>query len=253
MRGAFPTLFPYGKADFNILQSRTVTLAVYAKHILKYQDGRFGRYPLFRYYVFNQIIREQALNATHFLCRRLNKNGLSLDKLNNLINGSRGDQVLNKIIQHVRKLKGTRPYWKQKRNKLTAYAKNIKSGSLFFTLSAANLYWHNLYSYIPLFNEYKAADKAQRYRIASQNLNNNPYIAAYWLHRRFNLFRKHMLIGLFNSTNFQSQYKQQVQGSGYIYSFLQSLIALKPDLLTSKLRAAFAKHQAAFISIINPD
>ena len=53
IRGAFPTLFPYSKADFNIPQSRTVTLAAYAKHMLKYQDSRFGRYPLFRYYVFN--------------------------------------------------------------------------------------------------------------------------------------------------------------------------------------------------------
>jgi len=67
MRSAFPTLFPYSKANFNILRSRTVTLATYAKYILKYQDGRFGRYPLFRYYVFNRIIKEQALNTTHFL------------------------------------------------------------------------------------------------------------------------------------------------------------------------------------------
>ena len=149
MRGAFPTLFPYSKANFNILRSRTVTLAAYAKHILKYQDGRFGRYPLFCYYVFNQIIREQALNATYFLYSRLDKNSLSLDKLSNLINSNRGGQLLNKIIQHIRNLKGTRSYQRQKRNKLTAYTKNIKSGSLFFILSATNLYQYNLYSYMP--------------------------------------------------------------------------------------------------------
>ena len=67
-RGVFPTLFPYGKADFDMPRSRTVTLAAYAKHMLKYQDSRFGRHPLFRYYVFNRIMREQALNATRFLC-----------------------------------------------------------------------------------------------------------------------------------------------------------------------------------------
>jgi len=110
--------------------------------------------------VFNQIIREQALSATRFLYSRLDKNGLSLDKLSNLINGNRGGQLLNKIVRHVRNLKGTRPYWRQKRNKLTAYTKNIKSGSLFFILSATNLHWHNLHSYIPLFDEYKAANKA---------------------------------------------------------------------------------------------
>ena len=58
MRGTFPTLFPYGKANFNASRTRSVTLAAYAKYILKYKDGRFGRYPLFRYYVFNRIIRD---------------------------------------------------------------------------------------------------------------------------------------------------------------------------------------------------
>jgi hypothetical protein len=36
MRGAFPTLFPYSKADFNMLRSRIVTLAAYTKYMLKY-------------------------------------------------------------------------------------------------------------------------------------------------------------------------------------------------------------------------
>ena len=149
IRGAFFTLFPYSKTNFNILRSCIVTLAIYAKHILKYQDSQFSRHPLFCYYMFNRIIKEQALNATRFLYGRLDKNSLSLDKLSNLINSNRGNQVLNKIIQHIQNLKGTRPYWRQKRNKLTAYAKNIKSGSLFFILSATNLYQYNLYSYIP--------------------------------------------------------------------------------------------------------
>jgi len=64
---AFLTLFPYSKADFNMLQSHTVTLIVYAKHMLKYQDGRFSRHPLFHYYIFNWIIKEQAFNAIYFL------------------------------------------------------------------------------------------------------------------------------------------------------------------------------------------
>ena len=162
IRGAFPTLFPYGKANFNILRSRIVTLAAYTKYMLKYQDGQFSRYPLFRYYIFNRIIREQALNATRFLYSRLDKNSLSLDKLSNLINSNRGSQLVNKIIRHTQNLKGTRPYQRQKRNKLTAYTKNIKSGSLFFTLSATNLYF-----YIPLFNKYKATNKAQCYQITS--------------------------------------------------------------------------------------
>src|SRR6266567_5029325 len=66
MHSAFPTLFPYSKADFDMPRSHTVTLAAYAKYMLKYKDSRFGRHPLFHYYVFNRIIGEQALNATRF-------------------------------------------------------------------------------------------------------------------------------------------------------------------------------------------
>ncbi len=39
------------------------------------------------------------------------------------------------------------------------YAENIKSGSLFFTLSTANLHWYNLHFYMPQFNEYKAINE----------------------------------------------------------------------------------------------
>src|SRR6266576_4437221 len=88
IHGAFPTLFPYSRADFDTPRRRTVTLAAYAKHMLKYQDGRFGRHPLFRYYVFNWIMREQALSDTRFLCCQSDENGLSLDKLSNFINGN---------------------------------------------------------------------------------------------------------------------------------------------------------------------
>ena len=60
----------------------------------------------------------------------------------------------------LQKLKDTKPYQKQKRNKPIAYTKNIKSKFLFFILSVVDLYWYNLHFYIPLFNKYKAANKA---------------------------------------------------------------------------------------------
>ena len=98
------------KADFDASRTRSVTLAAYAKHMLKYKDGRFGRHPLFRYYVFNRIMRDQALSATRFLCNQSDESRLSLDELNDLIGGNRGEQFLNKIVRHARKIKGTRPY-----------------------------------------------------------------------------------------------------------------------------------------------
>ena len=45
--GTFPTLFPIGRANFNLLRSYLVNLTTFAKYILKYKDGRFRRYPRF--------------------------------------------------------------------------------------------------------------------------------------------------------------------------------------------------------------
>ena len=41
----FPTLFPTGRADFNLPQSHLVNFTTFTKYILKYKDGRFRRYP----------------------------------------------------------------------------------------------------------------------------------------------------------------------------------------------------------------
>ena len=52
-----------------------------------------------------------------------------------------------------------------------AYAENIENGSLFFTLSAADLHCNDLQSHMPRLDEYEAADEAWRRQIASRNLN----------------------------------------------------------------------------------
>jgi ATP-dependent DNA helicase PIF1 len=134
-----------------------------------------------------------------------------------------------------------------------AYAENIENGSLFFTLSAADLHWYDLQSHMPRLDEYEAADEARRHQIASQNLNENLHIAAYWLHRRFNLFKKHVLMDLFDGIDFWFRYEWQMRGSGYIHGFLWSSKAPKPDTSTSELRKAFAEHWATLISALNPD
>jgi len=42
---AFPTLYLTGRADFNSSRERKVDLSDYARHLMCYYDGRFGRYP----------------------------------------------------------------------------------------------------------------------------------------------------------------------------------------------------------------
>jgi hypothetical protein len=67
---ALPTLFPLGKADISIPRLRTVSLSDWAQHLMRYQDGRFGSHPRFRYMVFNQIMRQRVASSSPLVCEQ---------------------------------------------------------------------------------------------------------------------------------------------------------------------------------------
>ena len=96
---AFPSLFSIGKADFALPRSRSIKLINYAKHLLKYQDGRFGQHPQFRYYIFNHIMRDQALSTTRYICQRSNERLLTLNELKNMIERNPKGSFLRKLVR----------------------------------------------------------------------------------------------------------------------------------------------------------
>jgi hypothetical protein len=63
---AFPTLYPTGKADFNACRLRKVDLMDYARHLLCFRDGRFGRHPRWKFLVFNILMRNRAKGSARF-------------------------------------------------------------------------------------------------------------------------------------------------------------------------------------------
>ena len=63
---AFPTLYPTGRADFNTARERKVDLNDYARYMMCYHDGRFGRHPRWRFLIFNLLMRRKAGNSARF-------------------------------------------------------------------------------------------------------------------------------------------------------------------------------------------
>jgi hypothetical protein len=63
---AFLTLYPTGMADYNTPCLRHVNLPDYARHMLCYQDSRFGRHPRWRFLIFNLIMRRRASGSARF-------------------------------------------------------------------------------------------------------------------------------------------------------------------------------------------
>ena len=63
---AFPTLYPTGRADLNDSRQRSVELRDYARHLMCYRDGRFGRHPRWRFFLFNILMRRKAGSAARY-------------------------------------------------------------------------------------------------------------------------------------------------------------------------------------------
>jgi hypothetical protein len=106
---AFPTLYPTGQADFNMSWVRKVALNDYAQHLLCYQDGRFGRYPRWRFFIFNIIIRRKANAATQFYVFKTS--GLKDLDQEELANALLADEsLLPQIVRQSSNLTRTRPF-----------------------------------------------------------------------------------------------------------------------------------------------
>lgn len=77
-------------------------------------------------------------------------------------------------------LRGTRPYWLDRRKELQAMIKQLHCPHLFLTFSAADVQWPDLHHHMPSQPPPNAIDQ-ERARIFNQNLNESPGITIYYL------------------------------------------------------------------------
>ena len=65
---SFPTLFPGGIGDIYDEKRGETDKAWWAKHLLKYYNGRFERHKMFALYAYNMLLRkENSKNSGFFL------------------------------------------------------------------------------------------------------------------------------------------------------------------------------------------
>jgi hypothetical protein len=76
---AFPTLFPRGVGDLQPptghRRPREVSIMDWARHLLKYKDGRFGKHRRFRYVAFNMHYRRTADRQARYATKKVTRCG----------------------------------------------------------------------------------------------------------------------------------------------------------------------------------
>ena len=101
---AFPTLFPTGAADFLGQRCNHITIENYFKHLLMYEDGRFTKYPRFRFFALNTEMRLRALQAGRiYIHQHPSDAHLSVDELHDMVERD-GEAFFNRVLHYAASL-----------------------------------------------------------------------------------------------------------------------------------------------------
>ena len=210
---AFPTLFPYGKADLNYPRLHKVSFNEYFKFLFQYKDQRFAKHKRFRFFAMNSMMRWTALNVGNIYIKNL-ANSTSLDVIMHQIESN--PALANSIMYYGASLRGTRSYWKQRCCKLLDMVDQIGTPSVFFTLSAADYHWPHLFKLItPGIDPLTLSDQ-QRMQI----MHENPLLTAWFFKTRVNIFMKEFVDKFFKCKDAWMRYELQWRGSPHIHGLL---------------------------------
>ena len=246
---AFPTLCLKGRADFNAPRSRAMSLDDYARHLLCFHDGRFGRLPRWRFFVFDLLMRRRATRSARFyVSKSFGLRDLDRDELAEALLAD--DTLLSQIVRQSSMLTGTRPYWRNKSGSLHVQARFLSPGTspVFLTLSAADMQWRDLHRHFPGSSSAMGLNESAGRRFAWVGVQGHPHIIASYLAVRFEAFVKHVLRLFLRFNDHWCRFKWQARGSGHLHClfWIPTTPPLDPDSDAS--RSAFASYWGARIT-----
>ena len=222
---AFPSLFPFGKADYSAPRRHRLQLYEWAKHLIRYRDDRFATHPRFRFFALNLIFRHRAMSRGKFLfSRNVGSRNMTVGDLKRSLSGNGGTELAEKIIRCIKTVRGTRPYWSLEGAKLRDMLNQIGTPTFFYTLSMADMSWPDLHKLMPEDPFVPGLTVSQSYDIRARNVANNPHIVASYLSTRHRHLRDTILqhLGVHDNSTVEDYWfrvEWQSRGSGVCLPF----------------------------------
>jgi hypothetical protein len=171
---AFPTLFPTGRFCLTHVRKEKVSEIEYFKYLMLYEDGRFARHPVFRFFCFSIFQRHQALTKGRLFVQKNSLSTKTCSDLRGLI--ERNPNYVKRVMFYASKIAGNNSYWYKRSSELIDMVKQLGMPSLFITLSAADLQDPDLSRIL------KQADTSSQSQ--STLLNRNPLIANWFFEKK---------------------------------------------------------------------
>lgn len=105
--------------------------------------------------------------------------------------------LIRQVTSYGSTLRGSRPYWFKRCSELKEMIEAIGTPTLFFTLSAADLWWSELYEFIAPEVDFSTMTSDQAIRTRSKLLRKNLMIGDWFFVHRAYHFIKHVLTPYF--------------------------------------------------------
>lgn len=186
---AFPCLFPSGRGDFLHPRNTKISFKEYVEYLLQYPDRRFIKDKRFCYFSMNTLLRHQALTCSGIAVKKSALDGDTVKDIREKMENN--PNFLRNVMAYASKLRSTNQYWHQRCGELLDMVKQLGCPTIFFTLSAADYHWPDLFR---LLLDDDALDPDNLTEKERRDLmHDNPDIVAYFLQQRCQLFRKYIL------------------------------------------------------------
>ena len=137
------------------------------------------------------------------------------------------DQLRSEIINNPKhftsipsfnnNIRSTSAYWYTRSRELLEMVEQIGPPTIFMTLSAADLYWPDLYQILDPDYNYDAIRIESAFLRRRRLLNENPMIVAYFFHQRLNSFLEKFFYKTFAVENFWFRIEFQHRGSPHMH------------------------------------
>lgn len=213
---AFPCLFPYGRGDLRYpLRPKKISFDKYFKYLLKYHDQRFCKDQRFPFFAMNSKMRWDALRIGSVYIRKDPRfDAMTIDEMVAQIEHS--PQFADNIMYFAAGLRSTRQYWRQRCAELLEMVAQIGTPTVFFTLSAADYHWADIFKLInPNIEPENLTDKQRR-----DLMHENPHLTAYYFQKRAGIFITKIMRKFFKVKDYWYRFEWQWRGSPHVHGLL---------------------------------
>lgn len=211
---AFPKLFPNGKADLRAARQKKISPVDYFKFLMNFGDRRFSKHPRFPFFAMNSTLRWQALSQGNIFIKKNSFQNKSVEEIKALLETR--PHLANNIMYYGSTLRGSKAFWYKRCGELLSMVNQLGTPTIFFTLSAADLHWPDLFRLLAPNTNNETLKHMNRTKLMSEN----PLIVATFFNERVKTFVEDVINVKFKVKDFWYRFEWQHRGSPHIHGVL---------------------------------